>query len=119
MNACTNLGWFNYFIDLMYKFEENSPMDSTCPTGPVNIDAYVFIAWCMHCTIARMSSGSLIPYQGASKTEAFNYLSIHRYIYHIMKAPLFTTYSRIHLLIIKNIKEQGKGVAYLLLNQMD
>ena len=44
MNVCTNLVWFNYFIDLMYKFEENSPMDSTRPTGPVNIDAYVFIA---------------------------------------------------------------------------
>ena len=23
VNACTNLGWFDYFIDLMYKFEEN------------------------------------------------------------------------------------------------
>ena len=103
VNACTNLGWFDYFIDSMYKFEENLPMD-------------VFIAWCTHCTIARMSSGFLIPYQRASETEAFNYLSIHGYIYHVMKALLFTTYSQIYLL---NIKEQGKGVAYLLLNQMD
>ena len=103
----------------MYKFEENSPMDGTRPTGPVNIDAYVFIAWCTRCTIARMSSGSLTPYQGASETEAFNYLSIRGYIYHVMKAPLFTTYSQIHSLIIKNIREQGKGVAYLPLNRMD
>ena len=42
-------------------------MDSTRPTGPVNIDAYVFIAWCMHCTIARMSSGSLIPTKEQAK----------------------------------------------------
>lgn len=77
--------------------------------GPVNIDAYAFIAWCTRCTVARMAFGSLVKYQTPDPAEAEVYVFVRARVHLTMQTPFAHTYRACHRPVIRSMRAHGKA----------